>query len=177
MRAFIAIELPDQIKAWLGKVQNELGPALPPAKWVEPQNLHLTMLFLGDIDETKVNGTRAAIKQCALRAKKIETRLAGLGCFPDERNPQVLFAQLENEEEFIRLYQALCTELKIIPEKRFKAHITLCRFKAGEKTGFADELTALPESAIFTTDRLTLFKSTLSANGPAYETIFSTKII
>ena len=177
MRAFIAIELPNHIKEALGNIQKELTEALPRVKWVEPQNLHLTMIFLGNIDEAQADDARAAIAQCALQTKKIETKSADLGFFPGERNPRVLFAQLENEAEFIRLYRALCAELKIIPEKRFKAHVTLCRFKEGRKAGLTEKLPILTGCETFIADRLTLFKSTLTSRGPVYEKIFSTQII
>jgi len=177
MRAFIAVELPDYIKDVLGSIQKTLAPVLPHAKWVEPQNLHLTMIFLGAIDEVKADYTRAAIKQCALQAKKIETKLSGLGFFPNGRNPRVLFAQLENEEDFIRLYRALCAELKIIPEKRFKAHVTLCRFREGGKISLTGKLPVFVNGETFTANRLALFKSTLTPRGPIYEKMSAAQTI
>jgi 2'-5' RNA ligase len=177
MRAFIAIELPDHIKAALGNVQGEVVPVLPPAKWAKPQNLHLTMIFLGDINATQAEDARAAIAQCAIQTKKIQTKLTGFGYFPSEKNPRVFFTQLEHEEEFIRLHQALCAKLKIMPEKRFRAHITLCRFKKGEKANLMNKLPVLVKNETFTANRLTLFESTLTPDGPIYEKIFSEEII
>jgi len=170
MRAFIAVELPQDIKDLLGRQKEQLQNKITAAKWVEPENLHLTIKFLGEIDEKEIPSIQKSLELTAKAVKKIPTRLNGFGVFPNPKNPQVLFAALAQEADLMKLYQTLSANFEGEMDMLFKAHITLCRFK--EKMFFDPALAKL-EPINFVLDNLTLFKSKLTAQGALHDKIFS----
>src|SRR6185369_14737661 len=99
IRLFIAIEIPDPIKAELTKLQNLLRRAQADISWTKPENIHLTLHFLGEVEE----GRLEILKQrCAVSAAEFAPfmmTLDGAGVFPDFRRPRVLWAGLSGELE------------------------------------------------------------------------------
>ncbi|MCX5686638.1 MAG: RNA 2',3'-cyclic phosphodiesterase, partial [Candidatus Omnitrophica bacterium] len=87
MRAFIAIELSDEIKAALAQIQSHLKYAGADVKWVEKDNIHLTLKFLGEIDEKKCGKVKAALDEVAKSAWPFELSLKDIGAFPKIESP------------------------------------------------------------------------------------------
>ncbi|GFO62323.1 RNA 2',3'-cyclic phosphodiesterase [Geomonas paludis] len=126
-RLFIAIELPDDIKATL----SSLGAEVPGPRWVPPDQIHLTLRFLGDV----LPQTGAVLKQklSAVSFTSFPLTLRGVGHFPPHGHPRVLWVGLDESRPLLTLQQQIesaVTGAGIPPEQRgFSPHITLARIK------------------------------------------------
>jgi len=139
IRAFIAIELPGPVTAALLRLQNQLKKSVPihAVRWVAPQNIHLTLHFLGDIAAGDVDKISAGIEAVAAPAAPFELSVGGLGCFPNLHRPRVVWVGLpEKHAALAALHQNLGRQLQAAinfsPETRpFAPHLTLGRVSDG----------------------------------------------
>ena len=176
LRAFIAVDLPENVRSSLGEAQEVLKSQSFRVKWVRPQNIHLTLKFLGntaaaDIDKI-VAAMALATKDCAV----VSLAAKGIGVFPDIRRPRVIWAglsgQLEILQDIQRTLDGHLAGLGFAKETRgFKAHLTLGRVKGKIA---CDRLQATIvklkefESKSFVVNRIILFKSELRPSGAVY---------
>jgi 2'-5' RNA ligase len=135
-RTFLALGLDRPIRDQLVRLQESLGRAGAEVKWVEPQNLHVTLLFLGEVDDREIPAVcRVAIQACAAHAA-FPLTVEGVGCFPNPRRPRVLWAGVgEGAPEVSALHDALEPPLLDLgcyrkEERRYTPHITLGRVKS-----------------------------------------------
>ena len=181
IRAFIAIELPEQIKESLSKSIDKLKPGQGSAvKWVNPHSIHLTLKFLGNIPAEKVTNIIRAIEGVAERAQPFTLELDGLGAFPNLRAPRVAWIGIGGDVPGItklqrRIDQALIP-LGFTPETReFSPHLTLGRVRDRATSrdrgnlGKALSLTELGNQPSFPVDNVSLMKSTLTSAGAIYD--------
>ncbi|MFH1678513.1 MAG: RNA 2',3'-cyclic phosphodiesterase, partial [Candidatus Omnitrophota bacterium] len=98
MRTFIAIELPEEIKNILGEIQDKLKQTRADVKWVQPQNIHLTLKFLGEINEDLVKKIASALNEIAQENSSFNLRLYELGAFPKIKYPRVIWIGAANNE-------------------------------------------------------------------------------
>src|SRR3989338_2255815 len=91
MRTFIAIELPQEIKDSLARLQEQLKQSGADVKWVAPKNIHLTLKFLGERDDKKIEKIKQVIEEAAKERTVFQMRIASLGAFPNERSPRVIW--------------------------------------------------------------------------------------
>ncbi len=180
MRSFIAINLPDTIKAEIGEIITRLRNAGPPARWVPAQNLHVTMKFLDEISDDQVKPLIGAITAASGQTKPFELKLGGFGFFPNERKSRVFWIGIESGFEVLKglahEVDLQTAPLGFAPEKRpFSAHITLARFRepapAGNLAVAASHLDYHSEP--IQVDRIDLMKSVLSPKGAAYSVLGS----
>jgi 2'-5' RNA ligase len=126
-RLFIAVDLPKAATESL----HALSFGIPGAKWVRPEQLHLTVRFIGDVDGGLFHDIRDILAGVARGPFSLQ--LKGVGCFPPRGAPRVLWVGLEKSEELQRLRREIDTMLLqtgLDPEKRkFSPHITLARLK------------------------------------------------
>src|SRR3712207_5605424 len=94
IRTFVAVELPEEVKQALTSVQEELrarmGRAANGIRWVQPEGIHLTLQFLGDVAEASIPDIVEALRAASTGASPISLELNGLGVFPNLRRPRVL---------------------------------------------------------------------------------------
>jgi 2'-5' RNA ligase len=181
MRAFIAIELPEEIKKTLSGLQDKLRPSGADVKWVAPENIHLTLKFLGEITEDKSKEITGEIENIAGDTKAFFISLSSPGAFPNVNSPRVIWigidkGDLETKKIANRLEEKI-SELGIPREdKEFSSHVTIGRVKSAlNRDKLVNTLKAVipdfqngPE---FPVTKITLFKSTLMPKGPFYEAI------
>jgi len=182
MRAFIAIDLPREIKDYLAAVEEKLKAAAADVKWVKPANIHLTLKFLGEIDEQAKEAVIRVIQDTARDKDPFSLRLSCAGAFPDIRYPRVVWIGTDKGSdettEIVRALEEKLEKIGIAKETRqFRCHITIGRVKSGvnrlklaEKIEEADRELAGRQLEIPVT-KIILFKSTLSPNGPTYEAV------
>lgn len=181
MRAFIAIKLPSEIKEEIHKFQKSLKVACGErsrtngVRWVAPENIHLTLKFLGEINESQVESITSAINSSIKGIKSFNTKgtfsisLSEFGAFPDFRRPRVLWLGVkEGKEELIQLMinleNSLC-KLGIEQEKREPVpHITIGRANQPIRVQSPE----LRLESIFLADAVYLIKSVLTPQGPIY---------
>jgi len=179
MRCFIAIDLPDEVKEELSKVQKEINKNAK-FKFVEPQNLHLTLKFLGEISDYNLNQIKEALKQ--IKFRKIKARLNDIGVFPSPNYVRVVWIGLEPSEKIKELHKKIDEALSDIniekKDKRFESHVTLARVKfILDKKAFAEKLQKVRVKQLdFNIDSFKLKKSTLTKTGPIYEDILVFKL-
>lgn len=177
IRSFLAFELPPEIREKIGEVSTELQKLTLPIRWVKVTNIHLTMIFLGYVDEDKIDDIKEKVNLVVQRFSIFQTRLNGIGVFPNWRKPRVIWIGLGGEiERLSTLREELQTELKVLgfkPEKRpFAPHLTIGRFKGlldrdEELKSILDRYHDLSGDLQYLNE-LVLFKSDLKPDGPVY---------
>lgn len=175
MRLFIAIECPDDVRDRLAKVQEEL-PGLGRVKAVEYENLHMTLKFLGEVQEDKVQAVREALE--TVKSGPFTADIGGLGVFPSPGNARVIWAGLtKGDIEMRRLQKKVDETLGPVgfpPDKRFHPHYTLARTKEKLPGDKVKELLEKHRGTLFgsfVVGSFILMKSTLTPKGPIYETV------
>ncbi len=148
MRTFIAIEIPSEIKSALAALQAELRRAGADVSWTKPENIHLTLKFLGEVDERRIGEVEKVCVDSAAGFQPFTLRLDDTGVFPNARQPRVLWAGLAGEiEKAVEMQRRLDEELALIgferEEKAFRPHLTIGRVKSNRKTR---ELLALADA-------------------------------
>jgi len=177
VRLFVALVFPAEIKTVLGDLIADLKPRGQGIKWVEPQNIHLTLKFIGEVPEKKVERITEALGEVLAGRKKFQGHIIGCGGFPDLRRPRVLWVGLEGGEPAVELAKEI--NHKLIPigvkseKKRLSPHLTLGRIKRpsdlSELTSYMENLNFDGGSVILNT--VALVKSTLTPGGPIYENV------
>jgi len=134
MRAFIAIELPGEVKATLQSLGQRLRRAKVSASWVKPERMHLTLRFLGDIPEADVVRVGSLLEEHCTPLSPFTLSVANAGVFPSAKHPRVVWAGVSPREgELLKVQRiaedaAQATGLK--PERRpFRPHLTLARIR------------------------------------------------
>lgn len=183
-RLFVAISLPGRVRKVLvnvqGKLKREAGGEK--IKWVEKENLHQSIVFLGQIEEKSLKKVEAAIKDLAIN-RIFTLNLTKIGFFPDNKRIRVIWVGLGGEtEKLSSCYHQLRVNLgkaNIDFDSRFSPHITLgrVRFSKG-KVSFSKEViedingTIFAYGTSFIVDKIVLFKSKLTPSGPIYTPVF-----
>jgi RNA 2',3'-cyclic 3'-phosphodiesterase len=183
LRAFIALELPLEIKEALAGFQGALRQAGldKGARWVRPEHIHLTLKFLGDVPASRIGALEEALREAAVNVAPFILDVKGLGRFPPRGPAKVLWVGLEGElKRLYELYSRLetkTTALGFAAETRpFKPHLTLARLRGGGE--LSDILEAHEEVVLgsFSAERLCLFRSDLSATGPRYTPLVQVRL-
>ncbi|MCL0076634.1 RNA 2',3'-cyclic phosphodiesterase [Dehalococcoidia bacterium] len=185
IRAFIAIRLPDQVKCDLSQLLNRIRPGQERAvKWVNPDSIHLTLKFLGNIPAEKAVDIARAIGEAAAVVKPFTLELQGLGAFPNLRSPRVVWVGVGGDVQLIVNLQKRIDQVLIhlgFPTERreFSPHLTLGRVRdkatsqerrsLGESIGSVQLESSLP----FLVDEVCLMRSTLTSAGAIYDRLAS----
>ena len=168
MRLFIAIEVPDDLKMELGRLRMDI----PGARWVPKEQIHLTLAFLGEVEETTVE--RLTGKLARIHAPGFKLCLSGTGCFPNRRRPHVLWVGLEPEPRLNDLVASVRSAVLAcgIPqeERPFSPHITLARIKLAPSQDFDSFLDQHQKLKLppFSVREFTLFQSRLTPQGAVH---------
>ncbi len=168
MRLFLAIALPEALRAQLAK----LGRGLPGVRWLAPENLHLTLRFIGEVDRSLAEELDAALGQ--VRAAGFSLTLAGVGCFGAGEKIRSIWAGVEPSPDLLDLQAKIESALRgagLPPEgRKFKPHVTLARLKRHPGANLQDFLAqhALYRGASFRVDAFVRFSSFLIQAGAIY---------
>ena len=177
IRSFLALELPDPVKQILLRLHNEIKGSPLDVRWVRPEGIHLTLVFLGDIREADLSPIIDAVGKGCSSHEPFPISLQGMGCFPNSRSPRVLWVGVESDlERMARFRDDLQDKLipfGIRPEKKdFRPHLTLGRFrKPGKKAAGLEEVLSEHRgltSPLCSLNELVLFKSELKPGGAVY---------
>lgn len=178
MRAFIAIDVNDEVRENLVKAQERIERAkAAKIKFVEPENLHLTIKFLGEITGEQAKEIGGILEGIARKYRKHRVRVKGIGVFPSYGYVRVIWAGLEGDEkikEIARDVENAMRKLGFKKDKEFVSHITIGRVKyVRDKVELMLTLKELAGEDLgeFTVEAIELKKSTLTPGGPIYETI------
>jgi len=177
IRSFLAFELPPEIRAVVSNVSHEIKTSLLDLRWVKPENIHLTMVFMGNVHYEDLDQINKAVSSVCLRYGPFNISIKGTGVFGSRRSPRVLWVGLDGDLERMSYFRdALQKHLKpfgIKQEKRrFSPHLTLGRFRKGDRPG-AHPDTILSrylelDSPVCSIGELIQFKSDLKPGGAVY---------
>ncbi len=174
IRAFIAIELPENVKMELAQTGRKLARQLPDGsvRWVKPERMHLTLRFLGDTAVTQLPALATQLDELAATYAPFHLHLDKLGRFPNRKRPRVIWAGLTgNTHTLLALKQDLDKRLTALgweeEGRPFQAHLTLGRVKNSQavsqvKWGVALEKVSMGVTAVH------LIESQLQRSGPIY---------
>jgi 2'-5' RNA ligase len=170
VRAFLALDLPGDLRRRLADLRESLRGSFPGLRWVRPEGTHLTLRFLGQASHEQI-ARLLALESVARAAGPIDAAVKGLGLFPERGAPSVLWLGISAEESLLPL-QAACEAAAVAagfpPERRpFRAHLTLGRFRDRVPRP------ALPAADLGRTRflTLTLFRSELGPEGSVYSVL------
>jgi len=179
MRAFIAIDLEPGIKAALQSLVQDLRSARADIRWVGAEGMHVTLKFLGPIDDDQSVRVQEVLKEVAGRHHAFPLRLEGTGAFPGERSPRVLWAGFAASPELEALQKELDAALEAEGFERenraFTPHLTLGRVKGSDRVPKAMAELAKHREASFgamTVRKVALFESLLRPEGAEYRIVF-----
>ncbi len=176
IRAFVALKLPADIIEHAAGLQSALKAQGFRLRWVKPQNMHLTLKFLGDIPAAEADDVGQAVQRASHGTRPLALSVQGMGVFPGIKRPRVLWIGLAGQVEALQQLSSRIedelADLGFARENRgFKAHLTLARFKEGVAP--KDLLQAFEELGNFApkpfaAEHLVLYKSDLRPQGAIY---------
>ena len=177
MRCFIAIEIDAAIRRRVGSLQRKLTSPGLPVRWVRPERMHLTLKFLGEVEDARVADLGPAMTEVAGQCSPFDLHVRGAGCFPGSgRSVRVVWVGLEDPTGQLQACQTLLETtlqpLGFAPEGRpFSPHLTLGRVKTPGRPGpLREKIDALADfdAGAQTVDQMILFESRLQKSGPEY---------
>lgn len=178
MRTFVALELSDTVRRELGRLQGKLGQVGCDVKWVAPKNIHLTLKFLGDVEEAKIDDIKNVLTRISSGEKAFKISLFKLGAFPSVNRPRVLWAGIDRGcaevEKIASLAEEGLEKIGFPKEKRpMSAHLTLGRVKSGKnKDALSAKILSLEVRPVSSEiNHIALFQSTLTPKGPIYSVL------
>ena len=184
MRLFVALEIPTEVRDSFAALIAELRAAdssfsKSRARWVRPENLHVTLKFIGHVDNGKLDAIRAALAEVRLDSP-VELRFHGLGFFPNGKRPRVFWAGIEASPNLSPLageIEVRLAKVGIAGETReFAPHLTLARF---DPPGISDGLSAIAQENVarefgaVRTSEFHLFESKTKSSGAEYARLAS----
>lgn len=177
-RTFIAIPIPEPIEKKLVRRQSELTPKVPGCRWTAGLPFHITLAFLGDVRNGDLNELCLAVASAVEPFGPFEVQIQGLGAFPSEQKPRVIWAGVTapNPNPLLDLREAVVAAATGVgyrtDDPRFHPHITLGRIKT--RRGTTCDLTRVVERGqewsmgSFAVSEIVTYASTLEAEGPSY---------
>ncbi len=171
IRSFICIDLPDEIIKEVARVQSLLEKQKFTGKLTELENLHLTLKFLGEIDEIKLNQVKERLSK--IKFQPLSLKLDKAGNFNYKGSPKIVWIKIAGDAFNFQKQVDESLENLFPKEERFMSHLTVARIKhVKDKKGFIEYINDLnPKKLEFTIDRFKLKSSELRTLGPVYKTI------
>lgn len=170
MRLFVALKT-DLDRNKVFSVEKVLMRRYHNVKWVDKDNLHLTLKFLGEVEELKSESVKAKLGNIAQRFTNFSFTYQGISAFPNKRRAKVIFVAVKDGEKIIELMKIIDNDLSTLGfnrEKSYVPHLTLGRARVPLDISHSDvNFSPLTVNA----SGLSLIKSTLTRYGPIYEVI------
>jgi 2'-5' RNA ligase len=179
VRLFVAINLPEDDKRRLGDALGMLATHDIPVRWAEPESLHITLKFLGEVAEPDVPAVSAALQQAVTGHQAFDVVLEGLGAFPSLSRPNILWVGASNPRALGQLQESIESQLERVGFERegrpYRAHITVGRVKKGaaiRDRALMDRMVSqFRYNTQFRVTSADLMRSHLSSRGARYEVV------
>ncbi|NIA23529.1 MAG: RNA 2',3'-cyclic phosphodiesterase [Proteobacteria bacterium] len=176
-RIFIAVDVEDELKHYLEKLIDEIGGLnIPSIRLVKPENIHITLKFLGEVEDDRVDDIIEALTGIDKRFNRKVSKILGIGAFPNMRRPHVLWLGIDDgKEQFSKMADFINNSLSIYGftknSRPFSPHLTLGRFKKpiSNLNSYVGKLN-VPDVE-FGINRITIYESKLFQTGPVYTAI------
>jgi len=179
IRAFIAIELPQEVQTSLAEIIKQFSShGIRCVRWVAPDNIHLTLQFLGEVPLSTLTALKIALQPVAGSQEPFVINIRGIGAFPNNRHPRVIWAGLQAPANLMTLQTLTSRTIQQtgiqVEDRTFSPHLTLGRVKRDAApfdlhtlSSTLEKLTA-GDMGIVRVQSITLFRSDLSSQGPIY---------
>lgn len=183
IRAFLAIQLPDDVTAALGHLADQVAQArVDGLKPVRPENMHLTLKFFGNVNARQIESIVETVTHTVNSFRPFTLRLGNVGAYPNNRSPRVLWVGLDGDvaplQDAHRRIETALEQIAMEPDTReFRPHLTIARIrdrashierrKAAEALFSAEFRSGLPVPV----DRISLMRSVLLPEGPQYTSL------
>jgi len=179
IRIFIAIELPQDIKENLQSLQEELKKANADVKWVKPENIHLTLKFLGYVPASQIPEIIQELKSGLDGFGTFSVEIAKLGSFPEKGKPRVIWTGVNSgSENIVRLQNKVEDFLKKfnfpIEERKYTPHLTIGRVRGLQNIKLLQDLIGTRNNVQFgnmNVENVSIIRSDLKPEGPVYTTL------
>ncbi|MDH4161187.1 MAG: RNA 2',3'-cyclic phosphodiesterase [Nitrospirota bacterium] len=176
MRLFIAIELPESLKQEIGTVREQLRKSGADANWTRPEGIHLTLKFLGEVEESLVPLIKGSLAAACRGIGKFRIEIAGAGAFPNLKAPRVLWLGVQGDVEKLGALQASVEDGMADlgferEERKFSPHLTLGRVKFPRpRDNWQDRISEIRDVQLggFEAGHVSLMKSELRRDGAVY---------
>ena len=176
MRIFIAIPVPEEIKEQSLQIKTELNRLKPDIKWVEYENYHITLKFLGEVTEKQLDEIKTKLSMVAQACPAFSFKTTGIGFFPNKNRPRVMWLGVKGEmskAQFLgERVDTYLTELGFESEKKRSFHLTLGRIRSehnlDETVLTTDNINNGLKSFDLPVEQFFLIESRLSSSGPQY---------
>lgn len=180
VRTFIAVDLPDSVKRHLAGIRENLSKIDAEVRWVRTEAVHLTLKFLGDVNEDNLNDVFDVVAKSAASLKPANMSTGTIGGFPNLKRPRVIWLGVEGEiEPIIEIANSLNENFRTLgfsAEKRdYHPHLTLGRVKGlkGIQSVIREIESYSLEPVAFKAENISVIKSELRPDGARYEKLFS----
>lgn len=177
VRAFLAIDLDDDLKPKINKIIRQFKEIDTKIKYVELQNLHLTLKFFGDIDTNGLDVLENAIADAVSEFDSFKIKITGCGAFPNKNHIKVIWVGIDDDAVIKDLHDRLDKEfahLGFDKDRKFSTHLTIGRMKSAKNKNKVKEVIEEFENfeiGEMEVSEISLKKSTLTPAGPIYEDI------
>lgn len=185
LRTFVAVEISKPIRTRAAELIAALDGTAAEVKWVDPHNLHLTLKFLGEVHHREVAEVCRAVQQATAKLAPFKLEVQGAGAFPNPARPRTVWIGTgEGKEEMVQLHDHIESELFELghreEHRRFQPHLTIGRVRGGGM-GITELGTRVKEHIDFPVgtmkvEKVTVFSSKLTADGPIYESIGTARL-
>ena len=184
MRLFIAVDVTEEVRAAVAEKAARLREANCDVGWVKPENFHLTLKFLGETPDGRLDDIKAALDLVALSRAAFELELRGMGCFPERGAPRVVWvgagAGRDALKAVARDVEGAMEDLGFPREQReFAAHLTIGRVRGPRGAERLRRLVEAETEASFgrcVVNEIRLYKSTLASGGSIYDLLHAAKL-
>lgn len=179
MRLFIAIEIPNDIKEFLYQLTS-LSTSLDGVSIVKKENFHITLKFLGEVEESLIPDIIDTLKKISNEFSPFALKISHPGAFPDKSKPRVIWIGTEDAATLIEIVKRIENEMEYLgfkkEERKFKSHITLARVKNYNNGKYFFErvikkFSQNPLKLEFQVKEFVLMKSTLTPSGSIYDVL------
>jgi 2'-5' RNA ligase len=172
LRCFIALELPEEVKKKIYVCIEKMKSAGADVKWIPPENLHLTLKFLGDTTEELLKSVNERLISLSKSHNRFSLQVSGAGAFPNIKYPKVVWLGIHDSEEIIKLQHDIDESMEGLgfkrDDKKFTPHLTIGRVKSmRNKDVLIKELATLKEADFgkIEVNNITMMKSELKPGG------------
>ncbi len=179
MRTFIAIEIPDGIKKEMARTQEQLKISGADAGWTRPEGIHLTLKFLGEVLDARLDEIKNALAQAAGAKGRFRLEITGAGAFPNSKNPRVVWLGVAGDiDKLMALWSSIENAMAAIgfdrEDRAFSPHLTLARIKYLQaRYSWQRSIDSIKDIRLagFEVDHVSLMKSELKPSGAVYTEI------
>jgi RNA 2',3'-cyclic 3'-phosphodiesterase len=180
LRTFIAIDIPEFVRSTVAGLQEHLKRDVAGVRWVNPENIHLTLKFLGDVHGGDLVRIQNAMAQAAGGVRPFSLSTAGIGAFPGLNRPRVIWVGIDGQTDALQsLNRRLLNRLAAAgfngDKRKFSGHLTIGRGKGNvNPVRLIDSIRAVKafSAKMFRVDRFILFKSDIRPTGAVYTALY-----